>query len=167
MGSPVDRKRRASVAGRVTFASLVFVGGLVIAACGGGSNDKPTDAGDDVPHVTIYGRDLRFEPSDLRLKAGQPVRITFVNDGSVEHDLSIPGLNSTGNVLDADHGAGHDGPNGHMHDSSAMAPGTVHMAVSPGEEVEVEFTPAAGTFDMLCTYPGHREAGMMGKVVSE
>jgi plastocyanin len=150
--------------------ALTLVAGVVaVIAFSGetGSTGGDEANGSTIREVTITGHDLRFEPAEVRLVAGEPVRLTFVNAGSVEHDVSIPGLNATGNALNADHGGGHDSAGGHMHDSSAMAPGTVHLAVSPGERVSVEFTPSAGTFEATCTYAGHREAGMVGTIISE
>ena len=36
--------------------------------------------------------DLKFEPGDLTVVAGRPVRLTATNGGSLPHDLTLKGL---------------------------------------------------------------------------
>jgi uncharacterized cupredoxin-like copper-binding protein len=81
--------------------------------------------------------DLKFEPGDLTVVAGRPVRLTATNGGALPHDLTIKGL---------------DKP--------------MQLLVQPGKSAELEFMPSkAGTYEFACTQPGHSEAGMVGKLV--
>ncbi|MDA0302102.1 MAG: plastocyanin/azurin family copper-binding protein [Chloroflexi bacterium] len=42
----------------------------------------------------------------------------------------------------------------------------MHVAAEAGRVAEIEFTPTqAGTYVFYCTVPGHREAGMEGKLI--
>jgi plastocyanin len=58
---------------------------------------------DDLITLTITAHDFRFDPMEPRFKAGTRVRLTFVNAGTVAHDVSIPGINATGEVRRAVH----------------------------------------------------------------
>ena len=63
------------------------------------------------------------------------VRFQLMNRGSVEHDFAIPSL------------AGHNQHEQHL--------------VKPGEIKTVEFELTPGTYEVICTIPGHKEAGMV------
>ena len=60
------------------------------------------------------------------------ITITFQNTGSIEHSLIIEGL------------------------------GVKLEKVQPGESASTTVQAAAGTYEMLCDVPGHKEAGMVG-----
>lgn len=80
--------------------------------------------------VLVTASDFAFSPATLELEAGQPVNLTLFNDGSVPHDLVIADLG-------------------------------VHVAAAPGQQSTVGVLPVeAGTFEVVCTYPGHAGAGM-------
>ena len=82
--------------------------------------------------VQITATDFAFSPTEITVTSGQPVNLTLVNSGSVPHDLS---------VADFD----------------------VHIVARPGQSSTVGFTPTGpGTFSIVCTYPGHANAGMRG-----
>lgn len=84
---------------------------------------------------TVRMSEFKFEPANLTGTAGQPFRVALQNAGSVVHDFTVKDLN-------------------------AASP-----KVQPGQSVTYEFTPSrAGTFDIVCTEPGHEEGGMVGKL---
>jgi uncharacterized cupredoxin-like copper-binding protein len=61
---------------------------LVTTACGG-ANPTVAAAG-STQALTIKGLDaLRFEPSALSAKAGQPIRVAFENSGRILHDSTL------------------------------------------------------------------------------
>ncbi len=81
----------------------------------------------------VEGDEFKFSPNGFEVRAGQPVRITFVNVGSVPHNFSIPELGVSTNTI------------------------------GPGERETIQFTPdQPGSYEIVCTVPGHKEAGMVG-----
>jgi len=86
----------------------------------------------DAPTVEVTANDLSFDPAEITLDAGEPVNLQFTNRGQVFHDLTIPDLDIT---LDAEPGA----------------------TVTAGIQVD-----QPGTYEYLCTVPGHADAGMGG-----
>jgi len=85
------------------------------------------------PVVGVFLREFEFEPRPLKVKTGL-VRFRLVNRGSVEHDFAIPSLQ------------GHNEHGKHL--------------VKPGETKLVEIEMKPGTYEAVCTIPGHKEAGM-------
>ena len=79
-------------------------------------------------------REFEFEPRPLKVKAGM-VRFRLMNRGSVEHDFAIPSL--------AEH---------NQHEQHLVKPGEI-------KTVELELKP--GTYEAICTIPGHKESGMV------
>jgi uncharacterized cupredoxin-like copper-binding protein len=141
----IPRRRLALVAG-----SLVLI---LAAAC----SAAPSSAPGSTQQLVVTGRDITFAQKQLTLKAGQPARLVFVNEGAIEHDVTIPGL-AVGKSAE-----GH-GSEEASHSMGALAPGTVHATAQPGDRVTVDFTPKAGTYEFACTIPGHKEAGMVGSL---
>ena len=93
------------------------------------------------PEAKLVATDLKFTPATIQAKVGQPVKVTFENKGVIEHDITFPTL-------------------------KANKPATALKTVAkPGQTTTLEFTPtAAGTYEYVCTIPGHKEAGMKGTV---
>lgn len=91
--------------------------------------------------VKITATDLKFTPVTLQAKVGQSIRVTLENKGVIEHDLTFPTIPS---------------------DKPA---GSLKFVVKPNQSGTLEFTPTAkGTYDYVCTIPGHKEAGMKGTI---
>ena len=109
-----------------------------------------------VQEIVLNARDLAFAPTTLALKAGVPTRLVFVNDGQIEHDVTIPGLTADGKVAE---GHGHEEAG---HAMSTLAAGSVHVTAHARDRSVVEFTPKAGTYEFACSIPGHKDAGMRG-----
>lgn len=88
-----------------------------------------------VQEIKVDASEFKFEPATLSLKVGQPVRVMVANIGALEHTFTITDLG-------------------------------VDQDLPVGQTVTVEFTATqSGTFDLVCTTPGHKEAGMVGTVV--
>ena len=88
--------------------------------------------------LTVAARDVRFTPADVRVTAGQTAALTFRNDDPVFHDWEVQGL------------------------------ANVDAGARPGQTRKIRFTiDDAGTYRILCTVPGHAEAGMVGTLVVE
>lgn len=87
--------------------------------------------------VSVEMTEFNFRPSAVTVQAGQPVRLTAQNTGSVEHNWTV-----------AEGGL------------------TVAAEAQPDQSTTVTFTPQqSGTFRVICTEPGHAEAGMVGQLV--
>lgn len=95
--------------------------------------------------VKVVATDLKFTPPTLQAKVGQPVKIVLENKGMIEHDIAFP-------TIKADKDAA-----------------TLKAVAKAGQTATLEFTPTAkGTYEYICTIPGHKEAGMKGTItVSE
>ena len=107
---------------------------LTLAACNGDNGADPADA---TTNIEVLGTDgLAFEPDSFVVPAGQEVTVELTSEPGNEHDLVIEDVNGTDiDVVHAD----------------------------PGETATGTFTiDDAGTYEFVCTVPGHREAGMVG-----
>ncbi len=90
--------------------------------------------------IVVVASEFAFEPSTIELRAGVPTRIELDNRGAaVEHSLLV------------------HAPNGgdwiHLH------------AAANGTDAGTFQIDTPGSYDVLCTIPGHTEAGMVGKLV--
>jgi plastocyanin len=73
---------------------------LIVAACGGGDGNgdgatTTTAATPTAPagmEITVTATEFAFDPETLEVPAGTPVTITLVNNGVVEHDITIDEL---------------------------------------------------------------------------
>jgi uncharacterized cupredoxin-like copper-binding protein len=78
---------------------------LLVAACGNGEQgtnaDTQDDAGNEVVEITVHATEFAFDPDPIEVSAGVPVTIVLINDGVVEHDLTI---DSVGLSIHADPG---------------------------------------------------------------
>jgi uncharacterized cupredoxin-like copper-binding protein len=87
----------------------------------------------EVQKITVTGSEFAFSPSSFTLKKGQPVELTFKNDGKFPHNLTIADLN------------------------------VKTKTIQPGEQDTIQFTPEkTGQFTFMCTVPGHADKGMKG-----
>ena len=138
---------------RTILLSLIFA--ISIAACGSATKEPV------VQHIVVEAKEFTFTPADLTVKVGEPVEIEFKNFGSIEHDFSIEGLPVSGEVTA--HGDQHAGATTHDHD--AQTP-TVYVIAKAGNMGHLIFTPSqAGEYVITCTVAGHKESGMVGKLI--
>lgn len=91
--------------------------------------------------VTVSGTDaLKFEPSSITVKAGQPVTLTFSNTGQMAHDWSL--------------------------DKGAAQP--VKISAAGGQTASTTFTiDRPGAYTFICSVPGHAAAGMTGTITAQ
>lgn len=91
--------------------------------------------------VKVLATDLKFNPGALQAKVGQPVKIVLDNKGMIEHDIAFPTVKADKPAAD------------------------LKVLAKKGQVGTLEFTPTAtGTFEYVCTIPGHKEAGMKGSI---
>lgn len=108
---------------------------VVLTACGGGTTDDGGAAGNDSgggsATLEVKASEFKFEPAALTAVAGEDLTIKLINVGVVEHDFIIDELG-------------------------------VKLNVKVGETKEANIEDvAAGTYDVYCAIPGHKEAGMV------
>lgn len=110
--------------------------------------------------------DMSYDHKEIRVKAGSTVHLTLINEGtdvSMEHNF----------VLIEEGTADKVGPEG-LKAGAAMnfVPKMPQVLVSttmvhPKEKAEITFpAPDKGTYDFICTYPGHYQK-MNGKFIVE
>ena len=88
--------------------------------------------------VEVVARDTAYAPADVRVEVGRPVVLSFRNEDPVFHDWEAEGL------------------------------ANVDAGARPGQTRKIRFTiDEPGTYRVMCTVPGHAEAGMVGTLVVE
>jgi len=133
--------------------ALLAVLSVVVSACGAAPSTPKAEAQEVVVKVSEFA----FEPAEIRAKVGQPVRIVLQNDGTLLHDFSsddakVEVIKSAG----AEHEA-------HDAQPSSTVP---HVAADVGKQATLEFMPTeAGTYTFYCSVEGHKEAGMVGRLI--
>lgn len=91
-----------------------------------------------VKEIIVIGNDFNFNPPNIPVKAGEPVKIIFKNEGEETHNLVIEGLNKK---------------------TSTIGGGQVDV---------LEFTaPSSGIYEFICSVDSHRIKGMTGKIIVE
>lgn len=110
--------------------------------------------------IRASGSTLEFTPTRVSAKAGTRLRIRFVNDGTLPHNLVVPkDEDDIDAIALAAYQAGETNyvPLG----MKEKLVGWTTLA-SPGESVEVTFVvPAAGEYTYVCLFPGHSNS-MLG-----
>jgi uncharacterized cupredoxin-like copper-binding protein len=120
---------------------------LVLSACGGGAQSQ----------VTITMKEFVFEPNSITVEAGKPVEFTLMNNGAVEHDFVIEVIP----VIDVSSSG-----SGEHHMSGDHSKFDLHTSTPAGETSTLTFTPTEpGTYQIICSVPGHKEAGMTGELI--
>ena len=118
---------------------------LLLPGCG---NDVDESDGDLAP-VTVRGLDFSFEPSDLSIPADTPVVVRLENIGAVEHNFVVLAQGVT-IQSETDY-------------SEEMA--IFALEVGPGGGVSGTLQLPAGTYQVICSIPGHFNAGMEARLV--
>ncbi|MEO6197901.1 MAG: plastocyanin/azurin family copper-binding protein [Dehalococcoidia bacterium] len=145
---------------RIMVVAAMFAVLLVALACGGDDGGSE-DVGDDgVREIQVRMTDeLQFEPAEISLEAGQPVRLVIDNGEAASiHDFTVQAIP----VTDVSQEGESSDTGGHMGMGSAEE-FDLHLALESGMDGVLEFTPTeAGEYEYLCTVTGHAEAGMTG-----
>lgn len=129
-----------------------------------------TSATGEVVEITIEGNDqMQYNLKEMKVKAGQTVRLTLKHVGQL--DEKVMGHNwvllKQGTVIPEFGNAAAS-----ARDNDFIPQGTDDVIantemIGGGETTTIEFTaPAAGTYDFICSFPGHF-AVMNGKFIVE
>ena len=176
------------------FALSAIAATLLLVSCGGETNDETTtttttetDAPTSMvadpaanPNITVNGNtvevnlegsdDMKYNLNEIRVKAGQTVKITLKNVGklpkeSMGHNVVVlkPGTDVAAYATKAMEAKATD-----YYPASEASSVIAHSKMlGPGESDVVEFAaPAAGTYDYICSFPGHY-ASMRGVLIVE
>ncbi len=83
------------------------------------------------------GVEFAFAPATVEVSAGESVQLIFDNEGTIAHDFAIPEL---GFAIEST-------------DAGQSGSGTLAVPATPG------------TYEFICSIPGHKEAGMVSQIV--
>lgn len=141
---------------------------LGLAAGGLGVTARQSAAPSVLPDTTLVlrasGSTLEFLPARLSARSGTRVRIRFINDGTLPHNVVVPKNDDDLDALaTAAYNAGTTGfvPLG---DTAKLVVYT--KLVSPGETAELSFVmPPPGEYRYVCLFPGHANS-MLGTLRS-
>jgi cytochrome c oxidase subunit 2 len=130
----------------IVLAMAIVAMAALLAACGG--NNAPPSSGapssgasGSEQELKVTASDFKYDPNTFTVKAGQKTKVTMTNKGAVDHTWVVS--DSSGAVI-------------------------YKMTVAVGKTGSGEFTlPAAGTYTLVCDVPGHKEAGMQGKITAQ
>jgi uncharacterized cupredoxin-like copper-binding protein len=86
-----------------------------------------------LPTVAVTAKDVRFAPPDVTVRAGEWTALSFTNADPVVHDWMVEEI-----------------PN-------------LDTVARPGQTATLRFVlDTPGTYEVICSVPGHAEAGMVG-----
>ena len=128
--------------GAVAFVATLA---LVAAACSGGGGDSAEGGGSGEQaaaapaSVDISLTDFKITPADVEVPAGVAVTFNVANDGQSPHTFGVKVGDQT-------------------HETPQIDAGSSATLEVPALE--------AGTYDALCTVPGHDQLGMVGTVTA-
>ena len=135
--------------------ALIIAAALGVTACGSEADDAVAGL-EPVLSFSVLGTDtLEFEPGAAAVTAGDAVELTLRAGDAVEHDFIVAGAGPFGSAFDQS--------GGHSHADEEVAE-DLHVAhAAAGAEAVSLFTISEpGVYDVYCSIPGHREAGMVG-----
>lgn len=122
---------------------------VLVAGCSVGSSGTAQT-------LQVTAANLVFDTQEITVKKGQVVRVVLVNQDGVVHDISVDHV--PGKVKQQTRSA-------HAHGASSDAP-DLHVSAGPNATGSVEFTPTAeGSYEFYCAVAGHKEAGMVGRLI--
>jgi len=133
--------------------STVLLLVTVLAAC------SATSGGDADPRTIEVAMtdDLRYDPDELIVRAGETVRFLVRNEGTMVHEFLI-GTPEDQARFEEEMVAGHGGGHGDE----------VGVTVDPGDMVEFTYTfGAEGDLLVGCHQPGHYAGGMVANLTVE
>jgi uncharacterized cupredoxin-like copper-binding protein len=135
--------------------AVLAAAALFVAGCSSEA-DEAVAGLEPVLSFSVVGTDsLEFEPAAAAVTAGNAVELILRSEDAVEHDFVVEGAGPFGSAFDQS--------GGHDHDEEDFEE-DLHIAhAAAGQEAVSLFTISEpGIYDVYCSIPGHREAGMVG-----
>lgn len=131
---------------------LLIVSVALLTACAAQAAQPATE-------LTVQMQDFSYNPSSVTIPAGQPVTLTVDNTGNVEHDFVVEKINVTTEMIQDNGSTAH-----HAHGEEENY--DLHVSARPGEASILQMTVSEpGTYEVFCSVEGHKEAGMIGKLI--
>lgn len=122
---------------------------LLVAAAPAAAQEPPHWR--SAPEYDVLLRPWAFEPEVIRLRAGEPVRLRFVNQGQATHSFSAPAFFRAARVR--------------RRDAALVADGGFRLG--PGERVTIALVPAPGRYGARSRNLVQRVLGMHAVIVVE
>ena len=116
---------------------IILSVGMVTACSSSDSNSNIVDPNEIRITSGIDGEEFFFNPETIQVNVSETVKLVFDNKGTIAHDFEIPDLE------------------------------VVIQTTNAGNTGEITFVApsVAGSYDFICSIPGHKEAGMVGKLI--
>ena len=156
-----------SVFAAAVLSTVVFMSGPAVAGPGAAGHGhggetafgKPGNPKKPARPVSITMREMdgkmAFVPALIEVKRGEQIRFKLRNSGALDHEIVLATLEENlkhAKEMEKNPDMEHDDPN------------AKRLAPNKRGEFIWHFT-KAGEFDISCLIPGHRDAGMTGKIV--
>ena len=129
---------------------------IIRALLAGGADQRLTTDDRTTPLMVAAGLGRStFDPALITVRKGEQIRFVLQNDGTDDHEFVLASAAENrkhAELMKKFPDMEHDDPN------------AKRLAVGEHGEILWKFT-KTGTFEFACLIPGHREAGMLGKVV--
>ncbi|HEX5809413.1 MAG TPA: cupredoxin domain-containing protein [Anaerolineales bacterium] len=124
---------------------------LLLAAC----SAQPAQPANE---ITVEMTDFTYSKPSLTVAAGQPVTLTLVNTGNIEHDFVVEEIDVTTKVIQD---SGSDAHHAHGEEKNY----DLHASAGVGDTTVLEFIALQpGTYKFFCSVEGHEAAGMVGEL---
>ena len=102
-------------------------------------------AAQPAPQLEIQVWSFGFAPNPIRLAAGRPVTLTFVNSSGSSHDFTAPGFFQHARIL--------------------SGPRDDEVELGPHQTKSVTLIPTRGTYQAHCSHFLHKQMGMSDWIV--
>ncbi len=139
-------------------AAAGMVGTLTVVADEGASpgGEVSSGASSTLTSNSADAANLAFAETELEADAGD-VTLTFNNKGSIPHNWTLVKQGEEQQAIDESQGNAPD----------YKAPSAIAQTatINGGESDTITFNLAPGTYEFICTFPGHYAAGMKGTLV--
>ena len=145
--------------------------------------EKFVDPAGEERVITMRTEDFRFVPETVTVKVGETIRLRLENHDPVLHDYTTDedefivmeasgahhGHGDEAATQDEDHdGMAADDDDHEMDPEAQVSLQPLHIAAEADDYGELVFEATeAGEYEFYCSVPGHREAGMVGKIIIE
>jgi len=157
------------------YANRLLIGALLFASAGAGiirieptaiahahesfAAGRPGDPNKPARTIKVVmredGKKMAFEPALVIVRKGEQIRFVLENAGTDDHEFVLATTEDNrkhAELMKKFPDMEHDDPN------------AKRLAPAAHGEILWRFT-KAGTFEFACLIPGHREAGMLGRVI--